>query len=233
MIVGSLFSGIGGLELGLEQAGMKVKWQVEINSFCRRVLKKHWPDVTQYEDVKNVGAHNLKPVDLICGGVPCQSVSQAAARSERSGEWLWPEFRRIVNEMRPIYVLLENPESLRYARRGFAEILSDVAALGYNARWQVLPASAYGAPHRRARIWMVAYSNGNSESNFTFDDEVAILPEFSDLVRRWPDPPQNLRMDDGISDRMAQLRVFGNAVVPQVTEWIGQQIMEYESKSAK
>src|SRR5512139_2392629 len=99
LTVGSLFSGIGGLELGLERAGMAVRWQVEIDPYCRKVLAKHWPDVARYEDVRDVGRHNLEPVDLICGGFPCQPVSLAGKRmGDGDDRWLWPEFIRVVRE---------------------------------------------------------------------------------------------------------------------------------------
>ena len=110
MTCGSLCSGIGGLELGLERAGMEVVWQVEKDDYCSRVLAKHWPDVTRYEDVKDVGA-NLEPVELIAGGFPCPVVSQAA-RGRNVAESLWPEFARIVREVGPRYVVLENVEGL-------------------------------------------------------------------------------------------------------------------------
>ena len=111
MRIGSLFSGIGGLELGLERAGVgRVAWQVEIDPFCRAVLAKHWPDVERFEDVRSVGASNLSPVDVICGGFPCQDVSLAGLgrglEGERSG--LWFEYLRIVTEMRPRFVVVEN-----------------------------------------------------------------------------------------------------------------------------
>jgi len=108
MKVGSLFAGIGGLELGLERAGMEVVWQVEIDDFCNRVLEKHWPNVKRYRDVREVGKHNLEPVDLICGGFPCQPVSQAGEkRAQEDDRWLWPEFARTVRELGPNFVLVE------------------------------------------------------------------------------------------------------------------------------
>ena len=102
LTVGSLFTGIGGIDLGLERAGMRVLWQVEIDDWCRRVLAKHWPDVERFADVRDVGAHNLAPVDVICGGFPCQPVSTAGKQRGRADErWLWPEFARIVRGLPP------------------------------------------------------------------------------------------------------------------------------------
>jgi site-specific DNA-cytosine methylase len=155
---GSLFAGIGGLDLGLERAGFTCRWQVEINPFSRAVLAKHWPDVARFEDVRTVGAHNLEPVDLICGGFPCQDISNAGKRvgitGERSG--LWTEYARVVRELRPRLVLVENVAAL--LTRGFDVVLGDLAALGFDAEWTVLRASDVGAPHRRERLFVVAHA---------------------------------------------------------------------------
>lgn len=156
LTVGSLFSGIGGLDLGLERAGMQIKWQVELDPYCNRVLAKHWPDVPRFGDVREVGAHNLPPVDLLCGGFPCQDVSLAGKRAgldgERSG--LWSEFSRLIRVLRPRYALIENVPGLFTA--GFGTVLGDLAALGFDAEWLCLRASDFGAPHKRERVFIVA-----------------------------------------------------------------------------
>lgn len=130
LTVGSLFSGIGGLELGLERAGMRTVWQVEQNEYCRKVLAKHWPDVQRFIDVREVGAHNLPPVDLICGGFPCQDISNAGTMEGLAGErsGLWSEYARIVRELRPRYVVVENVSAL--LARGIGCVLGDLAGLG-------------------------------------------------------------------------------------------------------
>lgn len=155
---GSLFAGIGGLDLGLERAGMVCKWQVEIDDYATRVLVKHWPNVPKFRDVRSVGAHNLPAVDLICGGFPCQDISnagkQAGIDGSRSG--LWSEYERIVRELRPRYVLVENVAALLV--RGMGQVLGDLAAIGYDCEWQCIPAAAVGAPHLRDRIFIVAYT---------------------------------------------------------------------------
>ena len=114
MNVGSLFAGIGGFDLGFERAGMRVAWQVELDPYCRAVLARHFPDAARFEDVCEVGARNLAPVDLICGGFPCQDLSPAGRGAgidgARSG--LWAEFARIVRELRPRYVVVENVPAL-------------------------------------------------------------------------------------------------------------------------
>lgn len=129
MNVGSLFSGIGGFDLGLERAGMTVKWQVENDPYCNRVLAKHWPDVTRYGDIKTIDWSEVEHVDLICGGFPCQPVSLAGKRQAQADErWLWPEFARAVCALRPRYVLVENVPGL--LSKGLGDILGDLAALG-------------------------------------------------------------------------------------------------------
>jgi DNA (cytosine-5)-methyltransferase 1 len=170
MRIGSLFSGIGGIELGLERAGMTTVWQVEKDEYARKVLAKHWPHVRRFEDVCAVhggmqphatawcNGNCLDDVDIICGGFPCQDISVAGKgkgiAGERSG--LWREFARIVDEIRPSWVIIENVPALR--SRGLGTVLGDLAALGYDAEWDCLPASAFGAPHRRDRIFVVAHT---------------------------------------------------------------------------
>ena len=161
MTFGSLFSGIGGIDLGLERAGMECKWQVEIDPYCQKVLAKHWPDVRRYEDVRAVGADTLEAVDLIAGGFPCQDVSVAGKREglkegNRSG--LWFEFHRIICELRPRYVFVENVPGL--LANGMGRVLGDLAQGGYDAEWEVLSAADVGAPHLRRRVWIVARNDG-------------------------------------------------------------------------
>ncbi len=169
MTFGSLFAGIGGMDLGLERAGMECRWQVEIKPFPRRVLAKHWPAVKRYEDVRHVYLFDPEgwrfidvpdPIDVLCGGFPCQDISHAGKGigiiGERSG--LWSEFARLVAELRPSVVFAENVPALR--NRGLALVLQDLWSLGYDAEWNCIPASAFGAPHERDRIWIVAYAAG-------------------------------------------------------------------------
>jgi DNA (cytosine-5)-methyltransferase 1 len=158
LTVGSLFSGIGGLDLGLERAGMEVRWQIENNAYCQRVLAKHWPAVPRYGDIKEVDPSELESVDVICGGFPCQPVSLAGkGRAQDDERWLWPEFVRVVRHLRPHYVLVENVPGLLV--RGMGDVLGALAGLGYDAEWQSIPATAVGAPHLRYRVLVVAYAS--------------------------------------------------------------------------
>jgi DNA (cytosine-5)-methyltransferase 1 len=164
-----LFSGIGGFSLGLERAGMKTAAFCEIDPYCRRVLKKHWPDVPIYDDVRTLTAGRLVrdgiAPDVICGGFPCQDISVAGkgAGIEGSRSGLWSEYARIIGEVRPRYVIVENVAAL--LGRGLDRVLGDLASLGYDAEWHCIPASAVGAPHRRDRLWIVANAAGASCNN--------------------------------------------------------------------
>ena len=164
--IGSLFSGIGGLELGLERAGLgRVVWQVEQDNYCRQVLAKHWPDAVRFEDVRSAGAGGLEPVDLICGGFPCQDLSVAGSGEgldgDRSG--LWFEYARIIRELLPRFVVVENVPALTF--RGLDRVLGSLAGLGYSARWGVLSAQDVGAPHLRRRLFIVAWREMADASN--------------------------------------------------------------------
>lgn len=157
LTVGSLFAGIGGFDLGFERAGCRVRWQVEIDPWARRVLERHFPAARRYQDVREVGARNLEPVDIICGGFPCQDISNAGQRAgiegERSG--LWREMWRITSELRPRYLVVENVAAL--LGRGMERVIGDLAEIRYDAEWDVISAADVGAPHLRERIWIVAY----------------------------------------------------------------------------
>lgn len=156
---GSLFAGIGGFDLGLERAGMVCKWQVEIDEYASKVLAKHWPNVHRWDDVRTWPQENTEYVDVICGGFPCQDISYAGKGAgldgERSG--LWFEFARVVREMGPRAVAVENVAAL--LTRGLDEVLGTLASLGYDAEWDCIPAAAVGAPHIRDRIFILGYAS--------------------------------------------------------------------------
>jgi DNA (cytosine-5)-methyltransferase 1 len=161
MKFGSLFCGIGGFDLGLERAGMQCAWQVEIDPYAQKVLAKHWPDVRRHADVCTFPPEEGNwEVDVICGGFPCQDISYAGKGAGLAGarSGLWYEFARIIGQLRPRYVVVENVAAL--LTRGMGTVLGDLAALGYDAEWHVIPASAVGAPHRRERVWIVAHTVG-------------------------------------------------------------------------
>ena len=162
-----LFSGIGGFSLGLERTGgFKTVAFCEIEDYPRRVLAKHWPGVPIYDDVRTLTAERLRAdgigVDVICGGFPCQDISVAGRRAGMEGarSGLWSEIARLAGELRPRLIIVENVAALLSGDDGrwFGAVLGDLAALGFDAEWHCIPASALGAPHRRDRIWIVAYA---------------------------------------------------------------------------
>ena len=161
MRVLDLFSGIGGFSLGLERAGFETVAFCEFDKKAQLVLKKHWPNVPVYDDVRTLTYEQLQTdglnVDVICGGFPCQDISLAGKGAgldgERSG--LWFEFHRLIEEIKPKYAIIENVSALR--SRGLDEVLRSLSEIGYDAEWHCIPASAIGAPHRRDRIWIIAY----------------------------------------------------------------------------
>ena len=129
----------------------------EIDPFCREVLKKHWPAVPIYEDIRELKGDEIE-ADIICGGFPCQDISVAntggkGLEGERSG--LWGEYKRIIGEAKPDYAIIENVANLR--RRGLVTVLRDLGEIGYDAEWHIISASSVGLPHSRERIWIIAY----------------------------------------------------------------------------
>jgi len=163
-MIGSLFSGIGGLELGLERAGLgAVAWQVECDPFCLRVLARHWPHAKRFDDVQTVGAANLLPVDGICGGFPCQDVSSAGRRAGLDGarSGLWFEYRRLVEELRPRWCVVENVTSGE--RAWLPRVQHDLVSAGYRTKAIRLGAVDVGAPHRRQRTFVLAVANAPGE----------------------------------------------------------------------
>lgn len=161
MNVLDLFSGIGGFSLGLERAGMRTVAFCECEPYPRAVLAKHWPSVPCHDDVRTLTASRLAAdgitVDVICGGFPCQDISVAGKGAGLAGarSGLWREFFRLISELRPRFVIVENVSAL--LGRGLDQVLGDLASIGYDAEWHCIPASYVGAPHRRDRIWIVAY----------------------------------------------------------------------------
>ena len=157
--IGSLFAGIGGFELGLERAipGAQTIWQVEQNEYCQSILKKHWPHAQLFGDVCEVGAHNLPPVDILCGGFPCQDISTIGKGEGLNGKksGLWFQMFRIICELRPRIVIMENVSAILV--RGLPRILGDLAGIGYDCEWQIISASQFGALHQRKRWFAVAY----------------------------------------------------------------------------
>lgn len=247
MHVLDLFSGIGGFALGLESVGMRTAAFCECEPYAVAVLRKHWPDTPVYPDVRRLDAATLRrdgigPIDLICGGFPCQDISPAGQRAgiegERSG--LWRDFARIIGEVRPRYALLENSAALAW--NGLGRILSDLAALGYDAEWHCIRAAAIGCPFEGDRLYLVATPNAQHGQarlglRTPIIDERAIQLAHSECrAGVWLEATsRSARMGDGFSDRVDRRRrteVLGNAVVPQVVAMIGAWIMQQHQAQA-
>ncbi|PIP94766.1 MAG: DNA cytosine methyltransferase [Bdellovibrio sp. CG12_big_fil_rev_8_21_14_0_65_39_13] len=159
-----LFSGIGGFSLGLDRVGMKTVTFCEQDQTCQQVIKKHWPQVPIFSDVRTLTkeilmGQGISKIDIITAGFPCQDVSNAnikgkGLKGEKSG--LWIEAKRLISELKPKYAIIENVANLR--SRGLAQILKDLWKIGYDCEWHILPASLFDScPHRRERIWILAY----------------------------------------------------------------------------
>jgi DNA (cytosine-5)-methyltransferase 1 len=224
----SLFSGIGGLELGLERAGMTVVGQVEIDPFCRQVLAKHWPEVPRHDDVRTAvqwwRAGPRPDVDLICGGFPCQPFSTAGQqRGASDPRWEWPAFSACLRALRPRYALLENVPALLRHTAAFGRILADLAECGFDASWSVLSACSMGAPHTRERLFVLAYPQGQWLGQHRWLEHQPGGAERH--LHHWESQPEPHRVADGVARRVDRLRVIGNAVVPQVAEHVGRLVM--------
>ena len=233
--VGSLFSGIGGLDLGLERAGLgPVLWQVERSAWCRKVLGWHWPDVRSFVDVRSVGRSNLAPVDIVAGGFPCQDVSSAGRGTGLSGakSGLWNEFRRVVEELAPPHVIVENVAS--GAKRWLPFVRRDLHLLGYRTRALSISAFDVGAPHKRERVFVLASkgptagaptdANGEGVPRETWGERYQW--RWSRDGNRWTIEPSLCGMAHGVPDSVHWLRALGNAVNVACAEVIGRVMVD-------
>lgn len=242
MTIGSLFSGIGGLELGLEWSGLgPVIWQVEKEEKLRNCLATHWPDAERFEDVCTVGKRELRPVDLICGGFPCQDVSSLGKRAGLDGarSGLWFEFARILGELRPRWAVIENVTS--GATKWVDAVRLSLEQCGYESLPVPLSAWAVGAPHKyRKRVFLVAHAKSvrsgkpHKEKNTIArgGEARALLSSgveaFAGRHAGWAVEPDVARVVHGFPGRVDRERALGNSVVPQCAEVIGHliQLME-------
>ena len=227
LTVGSLFSGIGGIDLGLERAGMRVIWNSEIDPYACRVLAKHWPTVPNLGDVTTIDWSTVERPDVICGGYPCQPFSLAGARrGEHDPRHLWPHMLRTLRELRPRFALLENVAG--HLSLGFARVLGDLSELGFDADWSVVSACALGAPHARPRVFVVAYPHQAGQPVVPWGEAVPQCAGRRAAGRggRWSTEPDVGRVADGVPARVDRVGALGNAVVPQVAEHVGRLIVK-------
>jgi DNA (cytosine-5)-methyltransferase 1 len=236
----SLFAGIGGLELGFERAGMTVIGQVEIDPFCRKVLEKHWPDVPKHDDVRTAvqwwESETRPHVDLICGGFPCQPFSAAGQRRGIADErWGWPWMRDVIDAIRPRIVLIENVAELLRDTEAFSIVLSDLSDLRFDVEWDAVSACSVGASHRRRRLFVVAYPSGAGlQGLHETRRQVDLQPVARDVRRHWATEPALARVAYGIPRRLVRddIHALGNAVVPQVSEYVGAQLLAALERAA-
>lgn len=251
---GSLFSGIGGFELGAKRKGIKTIWNCEINKDCREVLKKHFPETKQYTDITKLA--NPEYVKIISGGFPCQDISIAqihkkhldeknkakGIKGERSG--LWKEMFRICGEVMPKYIIIENSPML--ISRGLGTILADLSRIGYVCEWRCLFASQFGFPHKRKRIFIIAYPLEKRRININ-----AVLGKLPEILQKQKSRPdyipsdfkrydcktigESLRAYNGIPEGLDKKRIgmCGNAVIPDITEFLFKCIVQHHEESGK
>ena len=228
-----LFSGIGGFALAAQWVWAddhEIVAFCEIDKFCQKVLKKHWPDVPIISDIKELKANGEK-IDLITGGFPCQDVSNLGSQAGTSGEStsLYKEMLRIIGEVRPKFVLMENVTALLI--RGFGDVLRGLAEIGYNAEWHCIPATAVNAIHIRDRVWIFAYPDSlRLQRGRIAEAGEERAKQLSGLLQT------KFRMDlskeaicrryDGIPREPHQLKALGNAIVPAVAQVIMEAIKE-------
>lgn len=243
--IGSAFAGIGGFDLGISKAwpNAETVWQIEKNEFCRKILRKHWPNSILYEDITTIELDNLEPVDVILGGWPCQDISicgkQRGIYDGEKSNLFW-KLLAICRYLRPRIVILENVDAVR--RIGGLDVLGAFTDIGYNLEWTILSAREFGAPHLRRRFFAVAYSDSvRLQETRTELETTRIIKrreldrtnretyksKLSNYWKKTPIPEPTLcSMDDGISERMARLKALGNAIVPACSEYVGRCILE-------
>lgn len=236
--------------MGLERTGgFETVAFCEIEEFPRKVLAKHWPGVPIYEDVRQLTGDILKrdgiSVDVITGGFPCQDISSSGSGKGLAGERsrLWSEIARLIGELRPAFAIMENSPNLLNGENGawFGRVLGDLAEVGFDAEWEVVGAGATGAPHKRERVWILAYpaSFGQSKQRGCFH-KVRATPEAyreaDSLVRhvQRSSLPYVCERHDGVPPQLVRdgLKAFGNAVVPQIPELIGHAILSSQEDAA-
>jgi DNA (cytosine-5)-methyltransferase 1 len=235
----SLFSGIGGIDLAGEWAGIETVAFCERDPFCQKVLKKHWPSVPCFDDVTTLKGSDIGTVDLIHGGVPCQDISIAGRKAGLAGgrSGLWGEYARLIGELRPAWVLVENVR--RLVSDGLDRVLSDLAGMGYDAEWGILSACSVGAPHMRKRVFIVAYPAIFGSDRGRQAGTIAPVLEYAGLgtkySRPWETQPRPVGVVDGVSRKLDGNRIgaLGNAVVPQQVYPILKAIKEIHDMSQK
>lgn len=226
------FCGIGGFSLGFKRAGFEIVGGCEIDPYARAVYTKNF-GIEPDGDIRTIQSVQA---DIICGGFPCQDISIANPNrkgldGERSG--LWFELSRIIKNSSPRWVVLENVSAL--LGLGMGDVLRSLSEIGYDAEWDCLPASAFGATHRRDRIFIIAYPSSKGLSRHQSRQCEQEIDDFKRLTfsgydyfygSKYPHIPENLRVDDGVPNRLDRTRCLGNAIVPQISYFIAKRIKQ-------
>ncbi|MBT3135450.1 DNA cytosine methyltransferase [Alteromonas sp. ALT199] len=197
--VASFFAGIGGFDLGCERAGMEVVFQCEVNSFCQKVLKKHWPSVPLHGDINSLQAEDVPEANVWCGGFPCQDVSLAnqgkrkGLKGERSG--LFYKYAELVEERRPEWLVIENVPGLLNSHKGqdFRVLIGILEELGYGISWRVLDAKYFGTPQRRRRVYIVASLGDMRSARVLFNERSDQFVNSSGRGQRTQASPEVIR----------------------------------------
>lgn len=237
---GSLFSGIGGFELGAEMAQIETLWNCEIEDFQGKILSKRFPYAKRYKDITKT--EGLRYVDIISGGFPCQDISVAGKRKGINGEksGLWSEMFRIIREIGPKYVIVENSPALTIS--GLEQVLCDLSKVGYDAEWQCISNYAFGYPHKRERLYLIAYSNEvRLQSNISIDGR------FDSIFKQWTSNTDigyscakrifeipahtSVRNDDGFPNWTHRVGSIGNSVNPTVAKYLFECIKIFDNNS--
>lgn len=238
MKAASLFTGIGGMDIGAERAGIEIVLQVEIEPFCNKILVRHWPKINKIWDIREVRKSDIEKVDILFGGFPCQPISIAGMKlGEQDERWLWGEFLRCIYISRPRYIVIENVKALLFRRSGGLDntliegILFDLAVCGYDAEWQVISAAAFGAPHLRERVFIVAYAD-SKRPPCALSKVLAQEPWRSTSKRcDWRLSESRILRDiHGFPNRVERIRGLGNAVVPQVAEYVFSCLIKFDNE---
>jgi DNA (cytosine-5)-methyltransferase 1 len=242
---GSFFTGIGGFDLAAQWMDWENIFHCEVDEYKRAVLKKNFPGVTSYDDIKNFDGTKYKnKIDILSGGFPCQDISLAntskkgvrGITGQRSG--LWMEYARVIREIEPGIIVFENSPALLF--RGFEHVLCDLSKIGYNVEWRCFTAEEFGYPHKRERLYGVAYSvcgrwNDIIENGGCLQKVYSKLsPRKSPILfplKRFNGQSsyEDVRMDDGFSKELDKkiIHGFGNAIVPEIAYQIFKTIKLY------
>jgi DNA (cytosine-5)-methyltransferase 1 len=228
---GSCFSGIGGFELAARWAGIETLWQIEYNEYCRKILDRHFPNSKKFKDIKEVNPNELETVDIISGGFPCQPFSFAGKRRGKTDDrYLWPKMLEIIRTVKSSYVLCENVFGI--IDMALDQTLADLEDLNYSCETFIIPACALDAPHRRDRVWIIAYTTSQYGDSAKFQAQIS-SKEIEKAIRNW----QNIwfihrgvnhvefrktdelllcRNTNGLPNELDRLKALGNAIVPQI-----------------